>query len=292
MKTVLVSNTQSGGSDEETVASIASILGEIGEVEQISPDSLDSFYDEVREAGRRCDLIVVAGGDGTFNCTINAMKGDLGGRSFGLVPMGTGNDLARTLDLPQDPGEAARALVDARERVLDVSRASGPAVERLFVNACMGGFPVDVNEAIEEGDMKRRLGPLAFWVGGAKALTDMTRFTAEVNDLAVENCVAVGVGNGKTCGGGIEVWPQADPADGQLDACALPVGGPADVVKLAAKVRDGKHLDLEGVTTTRGSRIEIAASEDIEFNVDGELVGLKAPAVFEVTGSFTMRVPA
>jgi diacylglycerol kinase family enzyme len=206
--------------------------------------------------------------------------------------MGTGNDLARTLDLPQDPAEAARGLVDARERELDVSRASGPGVDRLFVNACMGGFPVDVNEAIEEGDMKRRLGPLAFWVGGAKALTDMTRFTAEVNDLAVENCVAVGVGNGRTCGGGIEVWPQADPADGLLDACALPVNAPAGAVKLAAKVRDGQHLDLEGVTTTRGSRIEIGASEDIEFNVDGELVGLKAPAVFEVIGSLTMRVPA
>ncbi len=292
MKTLLVSNAQSGGSDEETVASIAMTLGEIGEVEQISPDSLDSFYDDVRDAGRRCDLIVVAGGDGTFNCTVNALKDDLDGRSFGLVPMGTGNDLARTLDLPQDPADAARGLVDARERELDVSRASGPSVDRLFVNACMGGFPVDVNEAIEEGDMKRRLGPLAFWVGGAKALTDMTRFTAKVNGLAVENCVAVGVGNGRTCGGGIEVWPQADPADGQLDACALPVGGAADAVKLAAKVRDGKHLDLEGVTTTRRSRIEIGASEDIEFNVDGELVGLKAPAVFEVIGSLTMRVPA
>ena len=291
MKTLLVSNAQSGGSDEETVASIATTLGEIGEVEQISPDSLDSFYDDVRDAGRRCDLIVVAGGDGTFNCTVNALKDDLDGRSFGLVPMGTGNDLARTLDLPQDPADAARGLVDARERELYVSRASGPGVDRLFVNACMGGFPVDVNEAIEEGDMKRRLGPLAFWVGGAKALTDMTRFTAKVNGLAVENCVAVGVGNGRTCGGGIEVWPQADPADGQLDACALPVGGAADAVKLAAKVRDGKHLDLEGVTTTRGSRIEIGASEDIEFNVDGELVGLKAPAVFEVIGSLTMRVP-
>ena len=292
MKTLLVSNAQSGGSDEEIVTLIASTMGEIGEVEQISPHSLDSFYDEVREAGRRCDLIVVAGGDGTFNCTINALQDDLDGRSFGLVPMGTGNDLARTLDLPQDPGEAARALVDARERKLDLSRASGPGVDRVFVNACMGGFPVDVNEAIEEGDLKRRLGPLAFWVGGAKALTDMTRFTAEVNDLAVENCVAVGVGNGRTCGGGIEVWPQADPGDGQLDACALPIGGATDAVKLAAKVRDGKHLDLDGVSTQRGSRIEIDASEEIEFNVDGELVGLKAPAVFEVIGSFTMRVPA
>ena len=291
MKTLLVSNAQSGSSDEETVATIGSILGELGDVEPISPTSLDSFYDEVGEAGRHSDLIVVAGGDGTFNCTINAFKDDLAGRSFGLVPMGTGNDLARTLGLPEDPIEAARGLVNGRERALDVSRATGPGVDRLFVNACMGGFPVDVNEAIEEGDLKRRLGPLAFWVGGAKALTDMARFSAEVNGIVVENCVAVGVGNGRTCGGGIEVWPDADPADGRLDACAMPVTGPAEAVKLAAKVRDGKHLDIEGVATTRGSRIEISASEDIEFNVDGELVNLCAPAVFEIVDQLTMRVP-
>nr|MBA2599238.1 YegS/Rv2252/BmrU family lipid kinase [Actinomycetota bacterium] len=292
MKTLLISNAQSGGSDEETVATIASVLRQLGDVEPISPTSLESFYDEVGAAGRRSDLIVVAGGDGTFNSMINALKDDLAGRSFGLVPMGTGNDLARTLGLPEDPVEAARGLVDGRERSLDVSRASGAGVERLFVNACMGGFPVDVNEAIEGGDLKKRLGPLAFWVGGAKALTNMTRFTAQVNDVEVENCVAVGVGNGKTCGGGIEVWPDADPADGQLDACALPVTGPAEAVKLAAKVRDGKHLDIEGVATTRGSRIEISASEDIEFNVDGELVDLSAPAVFEIVDALTIRVPA
>ena len=292
MKTLLISNAQSGGSDEETVATIGSILGGFGDVEPISPTSLGSFYDEVGQAGRRSDLIVVAGGDGTFNSMINALKDDLAGRSFGLVPMGTGNDLAGTLGLPEDPIEAARGLVGGRERALDVSRASGAGADRLFVNACMGGFPVDVNEAIEGGDLKRRLGPLAFWVGGAKALTNLTRFTAKVNDIEVENCVAVGVGNGKTCGGGIEVWPDADPADGRLDACALPVTGPAEAVKLAAKVRDGKHLDIEGVATTRGSRIEISANEDIEFNVDGELVDLSAPTVFEIVGALTMRVPA
>ena len=291
MNVLLISNETSGSADADTVVEIQRTLDALGDVRSLSPESVDSLEDAVADAARDAELVVVAGGDGTFNCTINALRDNMASRAFGLIPMGTGNDFARTLGLPDDPVEAARGLVESEEVPIDVGRAAGAGVERLFVNGCMGGFPVDVDIAVEESDLKRRLGPLAFWVGGAKALTDITRFEARIGTRAIDDCVAIGVGNGRTCGGGIAVWPRAEPDDGALDACALPATNPAQAVRLAAKVRDGSHEDLDEVVTDRGARVEIDADPTIEFNVDGELVGLKSPASFEVVDTLTMRVP-
>ncbi len=205
--------------------------------------------------------------------------------------MGTGNDLARTLELPDDPVEVARGLAAGSERVLDVAIATGIGAERFFVNACMGGFPVQVNEALDEGE-KEKLGAAAFIWGGVKALTDLERSTVRLNGTAVRDCVAVGVGNGKTCGGGIEVWPDADPGDRSLEACALGAEGPAALAKLAAKLKLGDHRTLEGVRTDSGSSIRIDSDPQIELNVDGELIGLKTPATFEVVAQTRFVLPA
>jgi hypothetical protein len=98
----------------------------------------------------------------------------------------------------------------------------------------MGGFPVQVNEAIE-GDVKERYGPLAFWVGGAKAAADLTRWRLTVDGEEFADVVAAGVGNGRTAGGGIEVWPEADPGDGVLDLCVLPAAGVGAAPPAAAR---------------------------------------------------------
>jgi len=287
----LLSNARSGSSDEGGLAAIEETLKTLGSVTSVAPESLEEFGPAVRLAAEGCDLLVVAGGDGTFNRALNELEGHLGRIVLGLIPMGTGNDLARTLGLPPDPADAARALVSGEERSLDVSRAAGPGISRLFANACMGGFPIEVNEAIGD-DLKKRLGPFAFWVGGARAAADITRYEVTLGDSVLAECVACGVGNGRTCGGGIEVWPEADPADGVLDGCGLAAEGLTDALKLAARVKSGEHVDLPGVLTIRGPKIEIVSDPQMEFNVDGELVGLKTPATFEVVGRMKMRVPA
>lgn len=268
------------------------LLGELralGEVEAIEP-SLDEFGERVLSAARGRDLVVSAGGDGTLNCTVNALRDVLSEVQLALLPMGTGNDLARTLGLPVDPLEVARGLREASEIQLDVGIATGPSAERLFVNACMGGFPVQVDEALDEGE-KERLGAAAFIWGGAKALSDLGRSKVTLQDVDVDDCVAVGVGNGRTVGGGIEVWPQADPTDGALDGCALPASGPADLVKLGAKLKLGDHGEIPEVTIRRGRSISIEADPQIEINVDGELVGLMTPATFEIFTKVRVLVP-
>jgi diacylglycerol kinase (ATP) len=289
-RVLVVSNSGAGSSDSRMLESIHSELGRLGPVSLVSPESLDSFAEEVTAAATGTDLVVVAGGDGTFNCALNALESRLDELVLGLVPMGTGNDLARTLGLPKDPLEAARALVSGGERDIDIWRATAPDVSRLFVNACMGGFPVEVNEAIDD-DLKRRLGPFAFWVGGAKAAADPTRYTVTMAGRTATDCVAAGVGNGRTCGGGIEVWPEADPSDGLLDGCMLSAAGVAEAVKLVATVKQGRHVGLEEVETMRERVIEVDSQPPMEFNVDGELVELRTPVLFQRAGTATVRVP-
>ena len=288
MKILLISNPSSGGSGDDTIASIEAILAGAGEVRRLEP-SLEGFDLEVTQAARDREMVVVAGGDGTFSRVVNAFETCLDELVFALVPTGTGNDLARTLEISDDPPATAHTAIGGAERTIDVWRATGAGVQGLFVNACVGGFPVAMNEAVDQ-DLKSRLGPLAFWVGGAKVAADLPRSTVTLNGTVVPDCVAVGVGNGMTSGGGVKLWPSAAIDDGLLDACALPAADAAAATKLALKVKGGTHGELEGVEAARAAKIEVDSEPPIEMNVDGELIGLRTPVTFEHAGHATLKV--
>src|ERR687891_2911 len=85
-------------------------------------------------------------------------------------------------------------------------------------------------------------------------------------------------------GGGIAMWPCALPDDGHLDLCALSATSIPDAVRLGAKVKGGNHQDAEGTVMIRGPEFRVGADPPMEFNVDGELVGLRTPARFEILG--------
>lgn len=290
-RVLVVSNRASGKADEVLLERIGEELLPLGSVEHFEAGSPESFDAEMQDAGRDADLVAVAGGDGTINCVLNALADSLPDHTFAIVPMGTGNDFARTLGMPDDPVEAARAIAKGKDAEVNFGRVSGGGTARLFVNACMGGFPIEVDKAIE-GDAKRRLGPFAFWLGGVKAATEFSTSTVNVMGSRIEQCVAVGVGNGRTAGGGIQVWPAADPADGLLEVCAIAAPSIAKALVIAARARSGDHVDHPEVHAYRGDGIRIEADPQIEFNVDGELVGVKSPAEFLVVGNIRVRTPA
>jgi len=286
--TLIVVNPSSGGSKDLPLDDLVTTAGPGASV--VSPRSPRSFRAEVTAAARGADRVVVAGGDGTFNNALNAFDNRLDSIRWGLIPAGTGNDLARTLGLPEDPMSALEVALGDRTIEIDVGIARGQGIERLFINACMGGFPVRVDQKTNE-EMKERFGPFAFWIAGARAAGRLERTRVAVNGRELEDCVAVGVGNGKTAGGGIEVFPQADPSDGVLDACAVAIPRPASAAKLIPRLLRGSHEGIDEVATERASTVVVESDPPIELNVDGDLVGLKTPVTFEVASRLTIAVP-
>lgn len=281
-------NPASGSAAQVDWDEVTGTLGRAGAIEVLEPSSADSFRSEVRSSVRPDDLLVIAGGDGSLGMALDAVSDRTDDLMLGVLPVGTGNDFARGMGVPMDPVEAAGLIVSGDARGVDLCLASGTGAERHFVNACMGGFPVSVDESLEEAT-KSRLGPLAFWVGGAKAATDLDRYEVVVNEDRSPDVVAVGVGNGSNVGGGIPVFPEASPQDGSLDVCVMPAESIVDAARLALRVRKGEHVELPQVTVGRHVTVRIEASPPIAINVDGEVVGLESPATFEVVGKFRLR---
>ena len=287
---LLITNPASGGSDDADLTALIEALGGPPSVVHVTP-ALDEIHDVMGNEARDADVVVVAGGDGTLHVVVDALEDDLHRTTIGLIPLGTGNDLARTLGIPDEPIEAARAVVAGRDARIDVAVAeTADGVRRRFLNASIGGFPVAVDEAVSDR-LKRAVGPAAYTMASVQVATDLPRYTVTLDGRVIEDCLAAGVGNGRTVGGGIPMWPDADPGDGLLDGCAVPAGGIADAVKVGVRVRAGTHDELPEVITTRGGEIRIDADPPMEMNVDGELIGVRTPVTFRLDGTTTVRVP-
>lgn len=289
MRTLFVVNPVARHAPEIPVGELLAAAGR--EAAAVAPRRASSFRAEVTAAARGADRIVVVGGDGTLNHTLNAFDYRFADICWGLIPAGTGNDLARTLGLPDDPLDALEIALGDNRREVDVVMARGEGTERLFINACMGGFPVDVDEKVTD-ELKERFGPFAFWVAGMRATKRFETTNATINGRELDDCVAVGVGNGRTVGGGIEVFPGADPSDGVLDACAFSVPTTGTAAKIIPRLLRGTHEGIDEVVTDRAPVITIDSDPPIELNVDGELVGLKTPVTFEIAGKLSIAVPA
>jgi diacylglycerol kinase (ATP) len=109
---------------------------------------------DAREASRnwRDGLLIVVGGDGTISEVVNGLgrAGFPEGVTLAILPAGTGNDLAQTLAIPEDPDEAAAVLRQNRVRTLDVVRVRSEGIgEQFFINVATGGMGAEVSGAAD-----------------------------------------------------------------------------------------------------------------------------------------------
>lgn len=233
-------------------------------------------------------LLIVAGGDGTINDAVNGLgkAGFPGDVTLGILPAGTGNDLAATLRIPDDPDEAEDVIRQGRVRTLDVARVRSTGIgERFFINVATGGLGAEISDA-NEGELKERWGKLSYLRASLEVAKDFDVKELELyldDKLHKVRAVNVVVGNCRFAGGGWLAAPKANPEDGLLDVVIIEKLGLADLLQLApASMARADYAGKEGVFSARAKEIRVETQPPgLEFTVDGEVVG-DEPARFSV----------
>jgi diacylglycerol kinase (ATP) len=267
---VVVANRGAGSSDRDAVTAVGDVLAAAGPVEVHetgSPSELDAV---VAALGAR--TLVVAGGDGSLHAAVNALSraGVAASSPVGLIPLGTGNDLARTVGIPRDVRTAASLVRDGRPQAQDL--LVGPDGQ-VAVNAVHLGVGA---EAVRLGARaKVRLGAPGFAVGAVLAGVRYPgwRLVVDVDGRRMPprgRVLMVGLSVGRTIGGGAELAPDADPKDGIAEVTVASTTGPLRRLGFAYRLREGRHVELADVDTLRGVRVAVRG-EPVRANVDGEI---------------------
>jgi diacylglycerol kinase (ATP) len=273
-----------------TAGSVADAQRTLAQLQQLRPSAVsmtekrgdaEKWSRKAVRAGRR--YIIAAGGDGTLNEVVNGVVGAAHRPRVGLLPLGTGNDFARTLGLPFSIEENIDILRAGKTRAVDIVRVKSDRA-RYFINVSAGGFSGIVRNKITP-EIKRNWGPLAYIRGAAAALPKLhaykTRIVIDGGEELSTAVYNVVIANGRFVAGGLPIAPDADPSDGFLDVILIPKLSPAEIVLLAAEIILGKHFCNRAVIFRRAKKIAVRSRPGMWFNVDGELVG-SAPAEFKI----------
>jgi diacylglycerol kinase (ATP) len=258
------------------------------------PRHASALAREVVLGGSR--LLVSVGGDGTHGEIVNGLLEATAGAppaarpALGIVPSGTGNDLARSLGLPRGIDGAIARLASGTERSVDAGRVSfesddGGASARYFVNVADFGLSGEVVRRVNRGG-KVLPGKATFFVATVAAmLAWKNRPMRLVFDGGAEVWEGifreVAVANGRTMGGGMVIAPDARMDDGLFDVVALGDFGFGATLALAPAIYRGKLTRDPRVRRRLATRFEAHAADSVSLAADGESLG-RLPATFEV----------
>lgn len=227
------------------------------------------------------DLVVVGGGDGTVGCAADLAAGtDV---TLGILPLGTANDLARTLELPRDVAAACSTVANGKVVDIDLGRVDG----RAFLNVASVGLSVGVTQALSPA-LKRRLGPVAYPVATLVAYRRHRPFRARLEfpdgdheAIELDDLLQVAVGNGRHYGGGNAVSPTAGIDDHLLDVYAIERGRLHEHISLARLLKDGSFVHHDRVLHLTTRRLRLVTDPEQRVNLDGEIAAT-TPSVFEI----------
>ena len=254
--------------------------------------------DAIRFAEEACrdgvELLVVVGGDGTAHEVVNGlMAAEASARPrVALIPMGTGNDLARSLEIPKSVEEAAEVALNGRADPMDLiridhmDRVTDEALKPLpgyLHNAATGGFSTVARERLDD-EAKARWGAIAYLMAAVSALRDIPEFevTFEADGEVVTTAAcAVIVANGVFAGGGMQMIPAAEVDDRRLDLLVVTSSTFFERVGTTARFLFHQHEGDENVITRRAKRVTIRSEPTMEFSIDGEPAG-QTPITFSL----------
>ncbi|HET9499885.1 MAG TPA: YegS/Rv2252/BmrU family lipid kinase [Marmoricola sp.] len=275
---MVIANADAGGEQDDALEVALAVLRKETDVEVCRTSNPGELDGVLQRAGTR--TVVVAGGDGSLHAVVAALhkRHELDRHTLGLIPLGTGNDFARSVDIPLDPGEAAATLLAGEPRPMDliVDELGGVVVNNVHAGA---SAQASRRGARWKGRMgKVGLGILGYPIGAALAAIKppfvRMRIEADGEVLADmdRHILMVAVGNGASVGGGAEITPDADPEDGRLDVMVSFSTGPLSRFGYAWQLKDGEHEERDDVVAVRASQVTISG-EEFWISADGEITG-------------------
>ena len=227
------------------------------------------------------EFLILGGGDGTVSSVVDFLADR--GTLLGLLPLGTANDFARTLDIPEDIEEACKLI--ANGKVVDIDL--GLAGDNFYVNVASVGLSVEATRALSPW-LKKSTGPLAYPVAAIRAFLKHEPFSARLTfpegdhePVEYDRLLQVAVGNGRFYGGGMIVALESGIDDKTLDIYAIDLGRRRDLIGAVRYLKSGDFIKTDGVHNFRTPRVRLETDPDLPVNIDGEVV-TRTPQDFSV----------
>lgn len=288
MKLQIIANPKAGhGRGPGNISKLKSLLRLSGLKYEILETTAAGEATEIARdlAKRKQDRIIVLGGDGTISEVVNGILGTT--VELGMICVGTGNDIARSLGIPHNNLKASLEVILAgRTKMVDI----GTETDRSFVSAL--GIGLAANIAAKANTMKTLKGPVAFFVAAYQAIASLESFPLclklDSRKMEVE-CVAVLVQNSCYCGGGLLLAPQASMTDGLLDVVVVEKTGRAELMFNFPRLYQGKHLKHPKFSVYQAKSVNIESTVRTSKMFDGDIFG-KTPVNAKIAESSVRMV--
>lgn len=293
---LIVNPSAGGGRARRIAAAVEQRLRAGGpRVRSVIATDLEHARSAAAGAAARGELLALLGGDGLVGAIADVARHH-DGATLGVLPCGSGNDLARVLAIPSDPLAACAVIASGRRVPLDLGEVHGEGADggRAFVGIASFGFDSDANRFANEAP--RRLGRLIYAYGALRALFAWrpARFAVEVDGEAVGfSGYSVAAANSKVYGGGMYAAPSARLDDGLLDVVYLEdVSRLAFLTRIMPKAFRGAHVREPSVHELRGRELRFSADRPFEIYADGDPIGVLPARIRALPAAVHVLVPA
>jgi diacylglycerol kinase (ATP) len=303
----LLTNPAAGkGKGAKTAAMALPRLREAGyDVRSLAGKSAEEALDLARQCvADGIETLVICGGDGMVHLGVQAAAGT--GTRLGIIPAGTGNDVARYFDIPRsDPQRAADIVIGSRERTIDLARVgakSGVSAEAgvprapswggaYFVTVLAAGFDAIVNERANQmtwprGQMRYNLATVA-----ELRTLEPIPYVLELDGEEIRlEATLVAVGNGPSFGGGLRICEGAELDDGLLDVVIIKPLGKLELLRTYPKLFRGTHIHHPQYVHHRVREVSVTAPGIVAY-ADGERIGPLPLTVGVAPGALRVLAP-
>ncbi|NHD16417.1 MULTISPECIES: lipid kinase [Actinopolyspora] len=237
------------------------------------------------------DFVVIGGGDGTISSVVDVLAHT--GVPMGLLPLGTANDFARTLEIPTDLEQACRTI--AHGKVVDIDL--GLCGNNYYANRASIGIGSNVATAMSPA-LKKRIGSLAYPIASLKGFVRHRPFPARLSfpdgdhePREYNSLLQVSVANGRYFGGGQLAVPDSGIDDSTLDITVIRHGNVRELLTVARKFKSTELLETDQAEHIRTRRVRIETKPDMPINIDGELVASTPQEVSVARNALHVAVP-